>query len=176
MSKIWLTSDLHFNHDKEFIWGPRGFKSVQEMNETLIKNYNSVISPEDTVYILGDCMLGQDHGAGMNLLSRLNGIKYIAYGNHDTDVRIQRYMDSNMFMDVTLGYRIKHNGIHFVLSHYPQLVTNHGKDQPIWSIHGHTHSPNKFSEVWHTYNINPEAHNNFPVCIDDIIKDIKENK
>ena len=35
MSKIWFTSDLHFCHDRDFIYGPRGFKSVQEMNEAI---------------------------------------------------------------------------------------------------------------------------------------------
>ena len=47
MSKIWLTSDLHFGHDREFIWGPRGFKNVNEMNEAIIKNWNAVVAPED---------------------------------------------------------------------------------------------------------------------------------
>ena len=30
---IYITSDLHFCHDRGFIYGPRGFKSVHEMNE-----------------------------------------------------------------------------------------------------------------------------------------------
>ena len=34
VSKIFVTSDLHFGHDREFIWKARGFNSVQEMNET----------------------------------------------------------------------------------------------------------------------------------------------
>lgn len=53
MSKIFLTSDLHFNHDREFIYGPRGFKSVEEMNEALIKNWNGTVTNEDDVYVLG---------------------------------------------------------------------------------------------------------------------------
>ena len=30
---IFVTSDLHFNHDKEFLYGPRNCLSVEEMNE-----------------------------------------------------------------------------------------------------------------------------------------------
>lgn len=33
---IWLTSDTHFNHDKDFIWKPRGFQNVQDMNEAIL--------------------------------------------------------------------------------------------------------------------------------------------
>ena len=41
MSNIWLISDTHFNHNKEFVWKARGFNSVEEMNETIIKNVNT---------------------------------------------------------------------------------------------------------------------------------------
>ena len=37
MSNIWLISDTHFNHNKDFIWSPRGFNSVWEMNEVIIE-------------------------------------------------------------------------------------------------------------------------------------------
>ena len=30
---IWLCSDWHLNHNKEFIWKARGFESVAQMNE-----------------------------------------------------------------------------------------------------------------------------------------------
>ena len=38
----WFTSDWHFCHDRAFIYEPRGFKNVYEMNETIIKNHNNV--------------------------------------------------------------------------------------------------------------------------------------
>ena len=31
--QIYVTSDLHFGHDREFIWKARGYNSVDEMNE-----------------------------------------------------------------------------------------------------------------------------------------------
>ena len=42
MSKIFLTSDTHFGHDREFLWGPRGFRSSIEHDEAVIANWNSV--------------------------------------------------------------------------------------------------------------------------------------
>ena len=54
MNKIWFTSDLHFCHDREFIYGPRGFKSVHEMNDAIIKNFNDTVAWDDDLFILGD--------------------------------------------------------------------------------------------------------------------------
>ena len=48
---IYFISDTHFNHDKAFIWGPRGFKSVQEANETIIKNWLETVTREDDIYV-----------------------------------------------------------------------------------------------------------------------------
>ena len=64
MSKIYLTSDWHFNHDREFIWHARGFDSVYLMNEAIIERHNAIVNPEDDVYALGDLCLGR---AGMGL-------------------------------------------------------------------------------------------------------------
>ena len=32
MADIWFTSDLHFGHDREFVWKVRGYKDVKDMN------------------------------------------------------------------------------------------------------------------------------------------------
>ena len=42
-NKIWFTSDPHFGHQKEFLWGPRGFNSSLEHDEAIIQNWNSVV-------------------------------------------------------------------------------------------------------------------------------------
>lgn len=90
MGKIYLTSDLHFCHNKDFIYEPRGFECVEDMNETIVKNWNDLITAEDDVYILGDCMLN-NNAEGMNLLESLNGRLHIITGNHDTNMRIKLY-------------------------------------------------------------------------------------
>ena len=45
--EIYLTSDLHLGHDKDFIYKPRGFNSVDEANESIISNWNSIINEDD---------------------------------------------------------------------------------------------------------------------------------
>ena len=86
MSQIWLTSDTHFGHDREFIWSPRGFKSVEENDTEIIKRWNEVVKPEDIVYHLGDVILG-DNAHGIECLKQLNGQIKIMSGNHDTNAR-----------------------------------------------------------------------------------------
>ena len=76
---IYLTSDTHFCHDKPFIYEPRGFSSIQEMNETLIENWNGAVSKNDIVYVLGDFFLGTDYDFIKNTVERLNGNIYLIY-------------------------------------------------------------------------------------------------
>ena len=72
MGKIWFTSDLHLGHDREFMYGPRGFSSIFQHDEELLARWNSVVAPEDTVYILGDLILNSNEH-GMKFLNWLNG-------------------------------------------------------------------------------------------------------
>ena len=69
---IYFSSDTHFGHDREFIFGPRGFKDVNEMNEVIVRKFNAIVSNDDELYLLGDCILG-DTEQNIEYLKRLNG-------------------------------------------------------------------------------------------------------
>lgn len=56
--KIWITSDWHFFHQKDFCYAPRGCSNSDEMTNSLINNFNEVVEPDDTVFCLGDCVMG----------------------------------------------------------------------------------------------------------------------
>ena len=104
--KIWFTSDLHFGHDKEFLYKPRGFNSITEHDETIISNFNSVVSNDDVLVILGDVMLG-DNNYGIKCLNRLNGHKFIIRGNHDTDKKVAKYLElSNLLTNNSIKHKI----------------------------------------------------------------------
>ena len=77
-----FTSDTHFNHANIIKFCNRPFKDVEQMNEVIIANWNSVIGKDDTVFHLGDFCLG---GAAewTKILDRLNGKIYLIMGNHD---------------------------------------------------------------------------------------------
>ena len=172
---IWLTSDFHFGHEKDFVWAPRGFSSWIEAAYKIIQNYNKVIDDEDTVYILGDCMLKNDK-FGLSCLRQLKGHKYLAYGNHDTDARLEIYKDANIFEDIQMGYRFKEQGIVFWATHYPMKMGNYKERHPIWNLSGHTHKSDLINQEDCIYNVALDAHNNYPISLEQIINDIKTSK
>lgn len=178
MGRIFITSDLHFNHDKDFIWKARGFNSVQEMNEELIKRYNSVVQDEDTVYILGDSMMGMNVNEGLAYLRRLKGTKYLALGNHDTNTRIEAYKNSGIFAEVAFAYRLKVKGKQFYLTHYPTITSNGDEGIKVFNLYGHTHQTSNFYENnKFMYHVGVDSHDCYPVAIEDIIEELeKENK
>jgi len=54
----WFTSDEHFNHEnilKLFVYRP--FRSVDEMNTTIIQRHNARVKDNDVVFHLGDFKL-----------------------------------------------------------------------------------------------------------------------
>ena len=173
MGKIFLTSDLHFGHDKEFIWRARGYDSVDDMNQRQIEKYKEIITDDDIVYILGDCIMGQDRESQLQRLSSLPGRKHLIIGNHDGDSKIADYQKLNIFESVQMAHRLKYRKKEFILSHYPTIVTNGDDPKPVFNLHGHTHSPDRFELFqYHCYNVGVDAHNGYPVCIDDIVEDI----
>lgn len=174
--KIWFTSDLHFNHDKPFIYKDRGFSSIEEHNEALIKNWNERIKNSDEVYLLGDVCMGEDIEANIKLLKRLNGNIHLVTGNHDTDKKIEYFKKNHIFTEIIpVGTMFKYRKWIFILSHYPMIVSNYDdKFKKIWNLCGHTHTTAKFGErIFNSYNVGVDAHNNFPIEIEEIIADLK---
>ena len=180
MGKIWISSDPHFCHDKEFVYGPRGFNSVYEMNEAIIKNWNELVAWDDTVYLLGDCMLN-DNDEGCKLLNRLAGTIYIIGGNHDTAERIQRYVNIRPTIHyLGLAHILKYDGYRFYLSHYPTITSNYDYDKPlrkrVISLCGHSHVKDPFYDsdkglIFHT---ELDTNDCKPWLLGDIIKKIEE--
>lgn len=178
MNKVWVCSDLHFCHDKPFIYEPRGFSSVQEMNEQIIKNFNEVMDWDDDLYILGDCFLNNNE-EGMSYMGRLPGKKHIIWGNHCTVARQELMWLENFDC---LGYAnvLKYRNYHFYLSHYPTLTANHDDNKPlkrkIINLCGHSHVQDKFKDMDKglIFHVELDTNNCYPWLIDDIIEDIKK--
>lgn len=80
--KYWVTSDMHVGHKNVIRYSNRPFSSVEEMDETLIENWNSKVGDNDVVFNLGDfAFLNQKKI--IEILENLNGTQYFIYGNHD---------------------------------------------------------------------------------------------
>lgn len=177
---IYLISDLHLNHDKPFIYTVRGYSSIEEMNTALIHNYNSVVTDEDDVYILGDLCLGGPDSLAQNyeLLSQLQGCIHIILGNHDSPNRIKMYETLPRVCEVCNATTLVYRKYHFFLSHYPTLCGNFddgGLRTTVISLCGHSHAKDPFMD-WEQgiiYHCEVDAHDGFPVSIDTIIDDLK---
>lgn len=90
MTNIWFISDTHFSHDNILTFRDEDdklirpeFKTINEMDETIIANWNSVVKPQDKIYHLGDVSFRNPQRMH-EVLSRLNGHKRLIMGNHDT--------------------------------------------------------------------------------------------
>jgi len=87
---IYFTADQHFDHyttaTRNIIkYAERPFTSINEMNKTIIRNFNSVVGSEDVTFHLGDFSL---KGVGYKhwfetMLKQLNGQHHLILGNHD---------------------------------------------------------------------------------------------
>ena len=74
-----FTSDTHFNHGHIIKYCNRPFISMEEMNETIVQNWNKTVKQKDIIYHLGDVCWGLPD----IFLKKLNGYKILIQGNHD---------------------------------------------------------------------------------------------
>lgn len=181
---IYVTSDWHFCHSRDFIWKPRGFNSEWEMNEAIIKRHNAIVRPEDDVYCLGDVMLNNNE-EGLKCLKQLKGNIHIIRGNHDTEVRMDLYNQCYNVVEICEGKFLKYGNYSFYLSHYPCLCSNFDDNKPLKArmiaLCGHSHTKDPFADwdkgiIFHTEmdtnNCEPWLLNNI---IDKIKTKLKEN-
>ncbi len=166
---IFFTSDTHFNHVKilEFEPKSRPFETLEEMNETIINNWNSRVTDEDTVYILGDMFMGPLEPID-EIMPRLKGKKILIRGNHDTNSRVSRmapYLEGIYDM-----YNLKIDGQIYVLCHYPMREW-FSKDYGAIHLYGHVHSNGHRSgehQDENTFHVGVDVHNLTPVSLEEI--------
>jgi calcineurin-like phosphoesterase family protein len=138
------------------------------MENAIITNWNDCVAPDDIVYVLGDIVFGDDIDTTLKKIAQLNGIKYLAIGNHDTDSKIEKYKEFNIFEDIQFAYRVKVGKNIMYLTHYPTIVANPGDEKRVYNVHGHTHSVFPIGEYANCYNVSPEAHACAPVLLGSI--------
>lgn len=180
MNKIWLSSDYHFQHDREFIYKPRGFNSVDEMNNTIIINHNNIVDNYDEVYLLGDLMLGgpDKMDTGLEMIRALNGHLHLVRGNHDTDKRWEAYKKLPNVVELQNAIYLNYRKYHFYMSHYPTITSNLEKEslhQCTINLYGHTHqqTSNFYMDIPYIYHVGLDSHNNCLINLDDAILDMK---
>lgn len=178
MSNIFITSDTHFGHDRDFIYSTRGCDSESSASRAIVDNINFDVKENDELYILGDVLLGNDDS-----FEYLNSINcrniHIIAGNHDTKRRIDEYHRCLNVVEACESKRISAEGLNWFLCHYPVYTNNYNSDyhsfDALWSLCGHIHTKDPFLELKKgimSYHCELDAHNNHPVSIKQIKRDI----
>ena len=175
MSNTYFVGDLHLGHSGMIRFTDdkgkkiRPFNTIEEHDETLITNINTLVKPEDRLYFLGDVVINR---RCLPLIHRINGRKKLVKGNHD----IFKLKDYTPFFEDIVAYRIyPKQGI--IMSHIP-IHEAQLEYRFKWNVHGHLHSNKIMQTDWkfkrvpdkRYINICPEHTNFKPVSFDEIIE------
>ena len=169
MANIFFCSDHHFGHANILTFKRsdntplRPFATLEEMNEAIIANHNSVVRPQDKVYFLGDVVMSTKSYA-LDFLSRMNGEKVLIKGNHD-QCKPQAYLEH--FKDI----RGSHQFDGLIMTHIPI----HPESLARWglNVHGHLHANRVVRELSHLpdpryFNVSLEQINYTPISLEEI--------
>lgn len=134
-----FVSDTHWGHTNIIKYSNRPFSSVPEMNEALIKNWNAVVQPNDTVWHLGDVAFCK-YPEFKSIISRLNGNKNLVYGNHDKMIEQNEaeLLRLGLFKSIQNYAEISVQGTKVILFHYGMRVWNKSHHGSIL-LYGHSH-------------------------------------
>lgn len=167
MPSTFVISDTHFGHKNscKFL-RPNGEKQrpwddAEEMDEDMIRLWNSIVGKKDKVYHLGDVAINKKD---LLTMDRLNGKKVLVLGNHDI-FDAKEYM--KYFVDIK-GYIVYDR---LIFSHIP--IHQDSKGRFLGNIHGHTHCNRMLKDgivdYWYQ-NMCVEVIDYTPMPIDDLKK------
>lgn len=150
--EIWITADTHFNHQRTLELSHRPFNNIDDMNWTLIKNWNSVVKPKDIVIHLGDF-------GDPQFLKYLNGesIKLLK-GNYETPEILEQLKQDKRFSLLNHPKDVfKYKDIDFKLMHEPIYKENEKE----FCLFGHIHKLQMIKT--NALNIGTDCHNYTPI-------------
>jgi calcineurin-like phosphoesterase family protein len=177
---IWLTSDTHFGHRNVIRYSQRPFLKdpskpdpygydwnldVDAMDATLIANWNAVVKPGDTVYHLGDFIMGPNgRERATAIRGQLNGKIILVLGNHD---RGRAQMLSCGFDGVERQIEETFNGVKVWMRHYPpeRPTGEYGKFDLL--LHGHVHT--KYRDKGKVINVGVDVWSYTPVSLEKLL-------
>jgi len=146
--KLWLSGDQHYGHRNIITYAKRPFTDIEEMNETLISNFNSVVSEKDVTIHAGDFCFGNRS----KFVKRLNGRHIFLRGDHDTGQ--QEIFQTGL------------NGHWLVICHWPLSVwprSHYG------AFHAYAHCHGRFQNIGKSWDIGVDNNNYFPVSEEQFV-------
>lgn len=144
-SKIFFTSDQHFNHGHIIKFCQRPFQTLKEMDAALIENWNEVVPQDGLVFHLGDFAWG-GFPKWREIREQLNGEIILIKGNHDRKNGPQsQYNYDALFQYTSQQMFIEIEGRRVYLNHLPFLCYDgvyRDKNSLVYQLHGHVHLSN----------------------------------
>lgn len=130
-------SDTHFGHANAIKFDSRPFKTVEEMDNTLIKNWNNVVKDDDTVYVVWDFSWYKEDKT-LEILEKLNGHKVLIKGNHDkVSPKIGKTFEMvRDYLEINDGDK------KVILFHYP-IISWKMQFRGAVHLYGHVHNSNQ---------------------------------
>lgn len=146
----------------------RGFSSIDEMNETLIQNWNERVKPNDIVYHLGN--FAWDPLIADEALEKLNGNINFMTGEWDKALYevIDRFEGIHQILNNQILFIDSH---HLIVSYWP-MIEWPGKDIKTTHIHGGS-VKTKIDEEQCRINCNVDNWQLAPIDL-DTIKDLSK--
>lgn len=166
---VWFTSDQHFNHKNIIGYSGRPFQHVNEMNETIITNFNSVVRDKDEVYHVGDFIFEKDPFKVLQFWNRLNGRHHFMMGNHDKWMSQFLAKNCDKMVDVKFEeplIEITVDSQQIVLCHYA-LACWRISYRGSWMLHGHSHGKYR-PKTGKILDIGVDSHGFYPVSYEQV--------
>lgn len=171
-------ADPHFGHKNILKFSKRPFHSIDDHDATLIANWNKKVKPDDEVYILGDLTMSKSGEYANALLKQLNGRKYLIKGNHEKYLNDPTF-DSSLYEWIKDYHAFNHNGIKFVLFHYPILEWD-GFYRDSIHLYGHVHNtrPEYFEKQLdpRAINVGVDYTNFTPLTIKEVVQRVNDRQ
>ena len=157
------TADPHFFHENILKFCNRPFASVGEMNSRILSNFQSVMTPADDLWIVGDVAVVSIDAADKltSMLRSVPGRKHLIAGNHDK--HWVRGLD--VWTSVHYLTEINDSGTWVTLCHYP-MITFPGARRGAFQLFGHVHQNWRGSR--NSVNVGVDVWNFRPVTLPEI--------
>lgn len=175
-----FTSDTHFGSQRALTLSRRPFRTVDEMNWTIVERWNKVVNPDDTVFHLGDF-------GDRSFIKYLNGNIKLLCGNYEAYEVADHWDNFYKFGEalIRLGFSDVYSSTEIVdynldpisdieseyhdqkailsMNHMPEYLKGKIKD---YGLFGHIHGRQKIKS-W-GIDVGVDSNNFTPMSLDDI--------
>lgn len=159
---IFFTGDYHIDHAKILEYCKRPFKSIKEMNETILENFNETIDRNDVVFFLGDVAFGCNSTKKTLQLMRKKAMVHFIMGNHDMKYHrtiCQIANTTNNLLDIVVDDQP------ITLCHYAMRIWNKSHFNS-FQLYGHSHG--RLMPIGKQWDVGVDNNNFKPISFEEI--------